>query len=215
MYLECCELPLQIQNIYDTPSFILLAPALSAQLFRLSYYMDHTFLGIDATTKVSVGFFRVLANLVWFFGMARNRAASSSTLRSRKQELGSTREYFQSMLQLAVKRMTGLLQQMDQPEVDHRRVQTHRAVLGDLRSAVLQALKSPSTQEIIKLMSNIVVRSAFSWMHRAFIIEENIVSQLTRHVCSFSFSLEHCADADQPEKLGPQQNRGPSDATAP
>ncbi|KAF9359548.1 hypothetical protein BGX34_008304 [Mortierella sp. NVP85] len=156
MFLECCELLLQIQEIYDTPSFIMLAPALSAQLFRLSYYMDHTFLGIDATTKISVGFFRVLANLVWFFGMAQNRAASSSSLRSRKQELGSTREYLQSMLRLAIKRMTGLLQQMDQPEVDHRRVQTHRAVLEHLRLAVLQALKSPSTQEIIKLMSNIV-----------------------------------------------------------
>jgi integrator complex subunit 4 len=158
MFLECCGLLLQIQEIYDTPSFIMLAPALSAQLFRLSYYMDHTFLGIDATTKISVGFFRVLANLVWFFGMAQNRAASSSSLRSRKQELGSTREYLQSMLRLAIKRMTGLLQQMDQPEVDHRRVQTHRAVLEHLRLAVLQALKSPSTQEIIKLMSNIVVK---------------------------------------------------------
>ncbi|KAK3805117.1 MAG: armadillo-type protein, partial [Benniella sp.] len=110
MFLECCELLLQIQEIYDTPSFIMLAPALSAQLFRLSYYMDHTFLGLDATTKISVGFFRVLANL------------------------------------------------MDQPEVDHRRVQTHRAVLEHLRLAVLQALKSPSTQEVIKLMSNIVVK---------------------------------------------------------
>ncbi|KAK3805204.1 MAG: hypothetical protein J3Q66DRAFT_129796 [Benniella sp.] len=156
MFLRCCGLLLQIHELCDTPSSIMLAPALSAQLFRLSYYMVHTSLGLDATAKISVGFFRVLANLVWFFGMAQNRAASSSSLRSRKQELGSTRDHLQSMLRLAIKRMTGLLQQMDQPEVDHRRVQTHRTVLEHLRLAVLQALKPPSTQEVIKLMSNIV-----------------------------------------------------------
>ncbi|KAI8345632.1 armadillo-type protein [Mortierella sp. GBAus27b] len=156
MYLECCEILLQIQEAYNTPSFIMLAPVLSAQLFRLSYYMDHTFLGIDATTKVSIGFFRVLANLVWFFGMAQNRTSSTPTHLSRRQEHGVTREYLQSMLRSAIKRINGLLQQMDQPEIDHRRIHDHRVVLLDLRIAMEKALKSPSTQEIIKLMSNIV-----------------------------------------------------------
>ncbi|KAK3807466.1 MAG: armadillo-type protein, partial [Linnemannia elongata] len=74
MYLECCQLLIQIQESYDSPSFIMLAPILSAQLFRLSYYMDHIFLGLDATAKVSVGYFRILANLVWFFGMVQKKA---------------------------------------------------------------------------------------------------------------------------------------------
>jgi hypothetical protein len=52
------------------------------------------------------------------------------------------------MLRLAIKRVAGLLQPMDQLEVDHRRVQTHRAVL-EHRLAVLQVPKSPSTQEIM------------------------------------------------------------------
>ncbi|KAK3805183.1 MAG: hypothetical protein J3Q66DRAFT_423478 [Benniella sp.] len=118
MFLRCCGLLLQIHELCDTPSSIMLAPALSAQLFRLSYYMVHTSLGLDATAKIS----RILP----------------------------------CVGESAIKRMTGLLQQMDQPEVDHRRVQTHRTVLEHLRLAVLQALKPPSTQEVIKLMSNIV-----------------------------------------------------------
>ncbi|KAF9919127.1 Integrator complex subunit 4 [Lobosporangium transversale] len=165
MYLECCELLIQIQDSYDTPSFIVQAPILSAQLFRLSYYMDHTFLGLDSTAKVSVGYFRVLANLVWFFGMAQNKAsalftaASLSSLPvsgSGQMNRIATKGYLQSMLKLAIKRVTDLLQQMDQPEVDHQRIQRHRAMLGDLRISLLQAFESPSTGEIIKLMSNIV-----------------------------------------------------------
>ncbi|KAI7816574.1 armadillo-type protein, partial [Gamsiella multidivaricata] len=108
IFLECCDLLIQIQDSHDTPAFVIQAPTLSAQLFRLSYYMDHTFLGLNATAKVSINYFRVLANL------------------------------------------------MDQPEVDHERVQRHRHMLLDLRISMLRAFKSPSTQEIIMLMSGII-----------------------------------------------------------
>ncbi|KAF9102437.1 Integrator complex subunit 4 [Mortierella sp. AM989] len=163
MYLECCNLLVQIQDSYDTPSFIMLAPVLSAQLFRLSYYMDHTFLGVSATAKVSVGCFRIFANLVWFFGMVQKKlsapsaaTSSSSINRPIHKDRGMTKEYLQSMLQLAIKRISELLSQMDQPEIDHMRIQRHRTILGDLRVAMLRAHKNPSTMEIIKLMSNIV-----------------------------------------------------------
>ncbi|KAG0358453.1 Integrator complex subunit 4 [Gamsiella multidivaricata] len=167
IFLECCDLLIQIQDSHDTPAFVIQAPTLSAQLFRLSYYMDHTFLGLNATAKVSINYFRVLANLVWFFGMAQTKAgtgissAGVATLSSSPtwpidREHGQTREYLQSMLQMAIKRITDLLQQMDQPEVDHERVQRHRHMLLDLRISMLRAFKSPSTQEIIMLMSGIV-----------------------------------------------------------
>ncbi|KAF8979086.1 Integrator complex subunit 4 [Entomortierella lignicola] len=163
MYLECCNLLVQIQDSYDTPSFIVLAPMLSAQLFRLSYYMDHTFLGLTATAKISVGCFRILANLVWFFGMVQKKLSSPSTAGSAfsqslpiQKDRGLTKEYLQSMLKLAIKRIDDLLGQMDQPEVDRNQVQTHRTLLGDLRIAMLKAFKQPTTLEIIKLMSNIV-----------------------------------------------------------
>ncbi|CAO3565806.1 unnamed protein product [Mortierella alpina] len=164
MYLECCELLARIQDSHDSPSFVMMAPVLSAQLFRLSYYMDHIFLGLDATSKISVRYFRILANLVWFVGMvqksARKSAASSSQLaatieQSPLRDGGSTREYLQSMLQLAIKRVTDLQYQMDQPEVDSARLQEYRLMLGDLRVAMLRAFQAPSTQEIIRLMSNI------------------------------------------------------------
>ncbi|OAQ26867.1 hypothetical protein K457DRAFT_78488 [Linnemannia elongata AG-77] len=147
MYLECCQLLVQIQESYDSPSFIMLAPILSAQLFRLSYYMDHIFLGLDATAKISVGYFRILANLVWFFGMVQKKAGTSD---------GLTREYLQSMLQQAIKRLTDLQAQMDRPEVDIGRTQGYRVILGDLRVALLRAFKSPSTLEVVRLLSNIV-----------------------------------------------------------
>lgn len=165
MYLECCQLLIQIQESYDSPSFIMLAPILSAQLFRLSYYMDHIFLGLDATAKVSVGYFRILANLVWFFGMVQKKAgtsasssSSSSSSAAGPQEDGLTREYLQSMLQQAIKRLTDLQAQMDRPEVDVSRIQGYRVILGDLRVALLRAFKSPSTIEVVRLLANIVVR---------------------------------------------------------
>lgn len=164
MYLECCQLLVQIQESYDSPSFIMLAPILSAQLFRLSYYMDHIFLGLDATAKISVGYFRILANLVWFFGMVQKKAgtsvssSSSSSSAAGLREDGLTREYLQSMLQQAIKRLTDLQAQMDRPEVDIGRTQGYRVILGDLRVALLRAFKSPSTLEVVRLLSNIVVR---------------------------------------------------------
>ncbi|KAF9427904.1 Integrator complex subunit 4, partial [Entomortierella beljakovae] len=163
MYLECCNILVRIQESYDTPSFIVLAPALSARLFRLSYYMDHTFLGVNATAKISVGCFRVMANLVWFFGMVQRRISGKSTSGSSSSntgvsqiDQGLTKEYLQSMLQLAIKRITDLISQMDHPEVDLNQVQRHRILLNDLRIAMIKAFKNPSTPEIIKLMSNIV-----------------------------------------------------------
>lgn len=150
MYLNCCDLLVQIQDTCNSPSFIMMAPILSAQLFRLSYYMDHGFLGLDPTAKVSVGYFRILANLVWFFGMVQKRSDGGSSL-------SMTKEYLQSMLQLAIKRVSDLQFQMDQPEVDQERIQRHRNMLGDLRIAMLKAFNSPTTMEIIKLMGNIVV----------------------------------------------------------
>jgi len=156
MYLECCQLLVQIQESYDSPSFIMLAPILSAQLFRLSYYMDHIFLGLDATAKVSVGYFRILANLVWFFGMVQKKAGTSASAAA-SREGGLTREYLQSMLQQAIKRLTDLQAQMDRPEVNQDRIQNYRVILGDLRVALLRAFNSPSTLEIVRLLANIVV----------------------------------------------------------
>ncbi|KAK3805188.1 MAG: hypothetical protein J3Q66DRAFT_375996 [Benniella sp.] len=89
---------------------------------------------------------------------------------------------FAIMLRLAIKRMTGLFQQMDQLGIDHRRVRTHRDVLERLRLAVLQALKSPPTQETIKTMPNVVVKKLV--------------------VIMMDGLMEHCTDADQPEKPG-------------
>lgn len=172
MYLECCQLLVQIQESYDSPSFIMLAPILSAQLFRLSYYMDHIFLGLDATAKVAVGYFRILANLVWFFGMVQKKAgasapssSSSSSSVTGPREDGLTREYLQSMLQQAIKRLTDLQAQMDRPEVDQGRIQGYRVILGDLRVALLRAFKSPSTIEVVRLLFNIVVRSCSGCFH--------------------------------------------------
>ncbi|KAG0037076.1 Integrator complex subunit 4 [Podila clonocystis] len=156
MYLNCYDLMVQIQDTCNSPSFIMMAPILSAQLFRLSYYMDHGFLGLDPTAKVSVGYFRVLANLVWFFGMVQKRSDGGSSVNSSRRDMGMTKEYLQSMLQQAIKRVSDLQFQMDQPEVDQDRIQRHRVMLGDLRVAMLKAFNSPTTVEIIKLMGNIV-----------------------------------------------------------
>ncbi|KAG0046380.1 Integrator complex subunit 4 [Gryganskiella cystojenkinii] len=152
MYLECCELLIRIQESFNQPSFITLAPALSARLLRLSYCMDHTFLGLDSRTKVAVRYFRVLANLVWFFGMVQQGSEPRVTTQGHQ---GVTREYLQSMLQQAIKRVTDLQRRMDGPDVDHESMNTHRVILGDLRVSMARAYNSPNTMEITRMLSGV------------------------------------------------------------
>jgi len=156
MYLECCELLLRIQDSFSQPSFITSAPGLSAQLLRLSYSMDHTFLGLDAGAKVAVRYFRVLANLVWFFGMVQQKDGAR-TFVSQESGQGVTRVYLQSMLQQAIKRVTDLQRQMDAPEIDHLSMQTHRLILGDLRMSMSRAYASPSTLDVTRMLLNVEV----------------------------------------------------------
>ncbi|GJJ76871.1 integrator complex subunit 4 [Entomortierella parvispora] len=153
MYLECCELLLRIQDSFSQPSFITSAPALSAQLLRLSYSMDHTFLGLDAGAKVAVRYFRVLANLVWFFGMVQQKDGARNL--SQEPSQGVTRVYLQSMLQQAIKRVTDLQREMDAPEIDQSSMQAHRVILGDLRMSMSRAYASPSTMDITRMLSNV------------------------------------------------------------
>ncbi|KAF9168097.1 Integrator complex subunit 4 [Actinomortierella ambigua] len=163
IYLQCCQLLLRIQDRYNTPMFVMQAPVLAAQLFRLSYSMDHVFLGLDATAKIAVGYFRVLANLAWFFGMVKERTGhggegsgsrthghAERSGRARSEQL--TREYLQSMLQRAIQRLSDLQRQMDQPEVDQTQIQRYRVMMGDLRMTLVRAFNSPSTKEIVGLM---------------------------------------------------------------
>ncbi|KAF9427087.1 Integrator complex subunit 4 [Podila epigama] len=155
MYLDSYDLLVQIQDTCHLPSFIVMAPILSAQLFRLSYYMDHGFLGLDPTARVSVGHFRVVANLVWFFGMVQKKSDREGS-KAGLGDVNETKGYLKTMLQQAIKRVSNLQLQMDQPEVDQERIQKHRALLGDMRVALVRAFQTPTTTEIIKLMSSIV-----------------------------------------------------------
>ncbi|KAG0237071.1 Integrator complex subunit 4 [Actinomortierella wolfii] len=165
IYLQCCQLILKIQDSYNMPMFVIQAPILAAQLFRLSYSMDHVFLGLDATAKIAVRYFRVLANLAWFFGMVKEHTSegSGSNVRNyggsgvaerpgRPKSEQLTKEYIQSMLQRAIQRLSDLQRQMDQPEVDQTQIQHYRVVMGDLRVALVRAFNSPSTSEIVRLM---------------------------------------------------------------
>ncbi|KAF9968929.1 Integrator complex subunit 4, partial [Actinomortierella ambigua] len=170
IYLQCCQLLLKIQDRYNMPMFVMQAPVLAAQLFRLSYSMDHVFLGLDATAKIAVGYFRVLANLAWFFGMVKERTShggdgsgatgsrshrhAERSERARHEEL--TKEYLQSMLQRAIQRLSDLQRQMDQPEVDRTQIQRYRVMMGDLRVALVRAFNSPSTKEVVGLMGSLM-----------------------------------------------------------
>lgn len=62
---------LQIKQTHLKPGFALAAPELAACLLRLSYTMENTFIGLAGQTRHSIMYFRVLANMVWLFGMLK------------------------------------------------------------------------------------------------------------------------------------------------
>ncbi|RUS15173.1 armadillo-type protein [Endogone sp. FLAS-F59071] len=71
LFLECCKILVQIKQTHLKPAFALAAPELAARLLRLSYTMENTFMGLAGQTRHSIMYFRVLANMVWLFGMLK------------------------------------------------------------------------------------------------------------------------------------------------
>lgn len=71
LYLHCYECVIKIKQSHSSPTYASTAQMTAASLLRYSYTMQHTFLGVSKETLQAAMYIRVMANMVWMFGVLK------------------------------------------------------------------------------------------------------------------------------------------------
>ncbi|KAI9010804.1 armadillo-type protein [Phycomyces nitens] len=135
LYLQCCELVVRIKQSHSSPTYAVTAQMAAASLLRLSYTIEHTFLGISTETLHSIMYFRALANITWMFGMLKQIPISNKTPFTIKNMLVAS------------------LQRMSLIEGRFHKDNNKCLEISALRSDLAEATTSPSTAKVYALQS--------------------------------------------------------------
>ncbi|KAL0082304.1 armadillo-type protein [Phycomyces blakesleeanus] len=135
LYLQCCELVIRIKQSHSSPTYAATAQMAAASLLRLSYTIEHTFLGLSKETRHSIMYFRALANITWMFGMLKQMPISNKTPFTIK-----------NMLVASLQRMTLIEKKFNKDDNKCSGIST-------LRSDLAEATISPSTAKVSALQS--------------------------------------------------------------
>ena len=71
LYLHCYELVIKIKQNQSSPTYSSTAQMTASSLLRKSYAMQHTFLGVSKTTLHACMYMRIVANMIWMFGVLK------------------------------------------------------------------------------------------------------------------------------------------------
>jgi integrator complex subunit 4 len=71
LYLHCYELVIKIKQSHSSPTFASTAQMTAASLLRYSYTMQHTFLGLSKENLKAAMYIRIMANMIWMFGVLK------------------------------------------------------------------------------------------------------------------------------------------------
>lgn len=71
LYLHCYENVIKIMQSHSSPTFSSTAQMAAASLLRYSYTMQHTFLGLSKGTLNAAMYIRIMANMIWMFGVLK------------------------------------------------------------------------------------------------------------------------------------------------
>lgn len=71
LYLHCYECVIIIKQSHSKPTYASTAQMAAASLLRKSYAMQHTFLGLSKCTLNAAMYIRVVANMIWMFGILK------------------------------------------------------------------------------------------------------------------------------------------------
>lgn len=71
LYLRCYRSVIKIKQSHSSPTYASTAQMAAASLLRNSYAMQHTFLGLSKGTLHAAMYIRVIANMIWMFGVLK------------------------------------------------------------------------------------------------------------------------------------------------
>lgn len=71
LYLQCYEIVIKTKQSASSPTYASSAQKAAASLLRYSYTMQQTFLGLSKETLYAAKYFRIIANMIWMFGVLK------------------------------------------------------------------------------------------------------------------------------------------------
>ncbi|KAI9345097.1 armadillo-type protein [Pilaira anomala] len=137
LYLHCYEFVIKIKQSHSSPTYSSTAQMTAASLLRYSYTMQHTFLGLSKETLQAAMYIRIMANMVWMFGVLKQMPISKNSSFSIKNML------------LAFHQRVVLIQK----EIDQDGNIQISEELNDLKQNLLSASESPTSSKISRLHS--------------------------------------------------------------
>lgn len=140
LYLHCYECVIIIKQSHSKPTYASTAQMAAASLLRKSYAMQHTFLGLSKCTLNAAMYIRVVANMIWMFGILKQIPISRNTSFNIKNML------------LSFHKRVCLVQDSFNDD-DNARDSEENRILIELKESLLSASSSPTTSRISKLHS--------------------------------------------------------------
>ncbi|KAI8088775.1 armadillo-type protein [Halteromyces radiatus] len=138
LYLQCYEIVIEARKNLSTSSYASTAQKSATLLLQQSYKMQHSFLGLSTETLQVAMYFRLLANMIWLFGMLKQTPISTTSPTT-----------IRNMLNAFVCRVD-VIQKYFNPR------QPHYAAIIDLRSNLIKASERPTTTNMSQLYSFIM-----------------------------------------------------------
>ncbi|CAO3663696.1 unnamed protein product [Umbelopsis ramanniana] len=131
IYVSCCErfLKYKVENNLALESTSSLQCA--SDILHMSYRMEHTFLGLSGPSRNAGIYFRVLANMLWFFGIMKQISTDNPT-------------NITNMLMSIIERIDVIQRRFDQDNFQ-------LAELTDLRTNLFKARSHPSSTKLAAL----------------------------------------------------------------
>ncbi|KAK4516908.1 DNA-binding transcription factor yap1 [Mucor velutinosus] len=133
LYLQCYQIVIKVKQSHSSPTYASTAQLAAASLLKHSYTIQHTYLGLSKDTLHAAMYFRILANMIWIFGILKQLPISNNNSFSVKNML------------LAFRQRAKLIQQEFNFEDD--------AILSQLQQDLSSAIESPTTTKMTLLHS--------------------------------------------------------------
>ncbi|KAI8344171.1 armadillo-type protein [Chlamydoabsidia padenii] len=79
LYLKCYKIVIQARKNQSSASYASVAQTAASSLLQYAYKIQYSFLGLPTETLQATMYFRLLANMIWFFGVLKEVPTSTSS----------------------------------------------------------------------------------------------------------------------------------------
>ncbi|KAI8878557.1 ARM repeat-containing protein [Backusella circina FSU 941] len=139
LYLHCYKDVIKVKQRQTSPTYASTAQMVASSLLRHSYSIQYTFIGLTKQNLHAAMYFRVIANLVWIFGVLKQMSISNNTSLNIK-----------NMLTAFDIRVDTIIKCFKEDNYDH-------SALDELKANLSKAKEFPTTSKMTALHSFIAV----------------------------------------------------------